>query len=80
MACRATAHAEATAKCASFGTAGLDKYPVELSGKMRQRDARTLAVEPNFIFFYELFTVFDVALSHVANLAGVACVRRWSLA
>lgn len=56
----------------------LTKYPVELSGGMRQRAAvaRALAVEPDVVFFDEPFTAVDVGLRRVLQDLVIAAAAR----
>jgi NitT/TauT family transport system ATP-binding protein len=55
----------------------LAKYPIELSGGMRQRAAvaRALAVEPDVVFFDEPFTAVDVGLKRALQDLVIAAAE-----
>lgn len=67
---------EAAARVA-LDPSDLDKYPVEMSGGMRQRAAiaRALVAGPDFVYFDEPFTALDVALKRRMQDLVIAASR-----
>jgi NitT/TauT family transport system ATP-binding protein len=71
---------EATAQRVSLEADDLDKFPIELSGGMRQRVAigRALANRPDFVYFDEPFTALDVALKRRLQDVVIGAVQEAS--
>ncbi|MGD9805273.1 MAG: ABC transporter ATP-binding protein [Hyphomicrobiaceae bacterium] len=71
---------EATARRVSLEAEDLDKFPIELSGGMRQRVAigRALASRPDFVYFDEPFTALDVALKRRLQDVVISAVQEAS--
>jgi NitT/TauT family transport system ATP-binding protein len=67
----------AAAARAALDPLDLDKYPVEMSGGMRQRTAiaRALAMQPDMVYFDEPFTALDVALKRRMQDLVIAASR-----
>ncbi len=70
--------AEAAAMRVALAPEDLEKYPVALSGGMRQRTAiaRGLVVDPDFVYFDEPFTALDVALKRRMQDLVIDAARR----
>jgi len=76
---RAERHRHAAARAYDVGLDPEDfgKYPVELSGGMRQRAAvaRAFAVDPDIVFFDEPFTAVDVGLKRALQDLVIAAAE-----
>jgi NitT/TauT family transport system ATP-binding protein len=74
-----TSRIDEMAELVDLAPEDLEKFPVELSGGMRQRVAiaRSLAIQPDFVYFDEPFSALDVGLRHrMQELALGALLRR----
>jgi NitT/TauT family transport system ATP-binding protein len=70
--------ARRAADLVSLDRMDLDKFPVEMSGGMRQRTAiaRALVVDPDFVFFDEPFNALDVAIKRQMQDLVIAAARQ----